>query len=66
MRESKNGGNAEGSGVSSVLFCFSPDYSVNKTNKPFSRLCSVCLLEQGRRERGKEEEEAQKQMGGVD
>lgn len=66
VRESRNGRNAEGRGVSLALFCFSPDYSVNETNKPFSRRCSVCLPEQGRRERGKEGEEDQKQMGGVE
>lgn len=57
MRESRNGGNAEGSGVSSALFCFSPNYTVNETNKPFSRLCSVCLTEQARSGRRKRKSE---------
>lgn len=63
VRESRN---ADGSGVSLALFCFSPDYNVNETNKPFSRLYSVCLPEQGRSEGGKKEEEDQKQMGGIE
>lgn len=64
MRESRNGGNAEGSELSSALFCFSPDYSVNETNKPFSRLCSVCLTEQGRRQSGRRKRKSENRWEG--